>query len=169
LGWTKVAPEKPTGEPIGFEVELTREFKTALSRNKFLFINGGASANKPSSKPLATAKPTPTQLLAAHEPLPEAVRLFMDNPNKITGDMSKFDALCKDATEWLVKALSSAYLDKGIKEAARRLLVVWLFTLNLPNATFRDPVSLRDTTCWDLLKSGLKARLDELGESLREG
>jgi len=64
--------------------------------------------------------------------LPEVARVWVEGrESDDTSEGGKQDKQARAATEWVLEALCYAYADPRLKKAARELLVVNYFTINL--------------------------------------
>eukprot|EP00039_Didymoeca_costata_P003608 m.68656 g.68656 ORF g.68656 m.68656 type:complete len:1122 (-) comp11989_c0_seq1:74-3439(-) len=95
------------------------------------------------------------EILPNGEP-PASVQLWL-NEAYYQEDDEKEREQAIAAIPWLVEAVTYAYLDRRLKDAARRLLLIPEFTRNL--IFFR---------CFDPLKKALHKRLCDIGESLKK-
>eukprot|EP00037_Helgoeca_nana_P018092 m.172629 g.172629 ORF g.172629 m.172629 type:complete len:858 (+) comp24291_c0_seq2:37-2610(+) len=100
--------------------------------------------------------PAVARLLLPDGSLPEVARLWLDRT--YSDDPEERNRQYYEGTSWVVDALCHAHEDPRIKQGARELLANRFFTANLDSGKLR---------CFDqVLRPGLKVRLDELGGQL---
>jgi hypothetical protein len=134
------APTKPAGVAPSSNADSPRQHRTRIE----------AHALEAHERVIAEAE-------AKHLPPPAVVDYFVREEfwADYRSNGQRFKARAKEALAWLVGVVAAASLPKKVQHAARQLLAVKMFTINMAAIGI-----------WDSLKSQVKSKLQELGTPL---